>query len=759
MKKIVLLIVGIVLVNMLAAQTPLQKADSLFKNKDYYNSITLYNKALKKATGEESKYIYFQLGECYRNGNNYTDAQTWYQKAINAGCTDPAVDLHMGEMLILTGDYTSAKTHIEKYLLAKPDDNIAKIRLEACNLGLKGETAKPVYEVKVQKDLSSTAWDYSVTYFKTNKVIISSTRMEGSGKYDPGTAQGFSDLYESSFNTAKNEWGKPAKLKGSINTNSNEGTFAFDPATNYGYYSQCNGASGKLKQCNIMVAYYNEATNTWENSKLFDFNSETFRNQQACLSTDGKTMYFSSDMPNGYGGADLYKIKKVGDTWGTPENLGPTINTIGNEGFPFISGDTLLVFSSDGLAGFGGLDIFTSTIKNGVFSKPVNMMTPINSSADDFGLVFKDSKNEGFFCSNRSGGIGDDDIYTYDLIPVILSATGNIKDKTSLKNLENATVVFKGSDGSVDSVYTDSKGIYEYTKLKANVKYSLKASKEGYMNDSKNLTVGNELYSKTYSLAKGNDLDFTLIKITKEEVKIDNIYYDYDKADLRDESKTELDKLVNVLKETPDVNLQISAHTDERGAKDYNIELSQKRAQSVVDYLIDKGISADRLIAKGYGFSMPLVKNAKTEDQHQMNRRTTFKILSAAEIEKLGSGITPIKKETVAVTSTTTVSKENNKTTITTVTPTDTTKTVKVTTPASDNKFYIIAGSFPTEEKAKDAVSSLIAIGYTKAEVVGQATTGNWRVAYSGFATKADASIELEKIKKSNTSAWLYEKK
>jgi len=634
MKKTVLFIIGIVLVNMLAAQTPLQKADSLFKNKDYYNSIALYTKALKKATGEESKYIYYQLGECYRNDNNYLQAEDWYQKAINVGATDSLINLHMGEMLIMSGDYSTAKTYLEKYLKDNPGNRIAKLRLEACNLGLKGQEEKPVYEVKVQKDLSSTAGDYSISYFKNNKVIISSTRITGSGKIDPGTAQGFSDLYESTYDSQKSLWGKPVKVKGSINTSSNEGTFAFDNKTNYGYYSQCNGASGKLKQCNIMYAYYNEATNTWENSKLLDFNSESFRNQQQCLSADGKTLYFSSDMPGGYGGADLYRIQKVSNTWGQPENLGPIVNSIGNEGFPFVSGDTLLVFASDGHPGFGGLDIFMSSIKNGKFSKPVNMMQPINSSADDFGLVFKDSKNAGFFCSNRTGGVGDDDIYSYDLIPVILTATGTIKDKASLKSIENASVVFKGSDGSIDSVATDSKGVYEYAKLKPNVKYSLGVTKDGYLNDSKTLAVGNELYSKTYSLAKGTDLDFLLIKITKEEVKIDNIYYDYDKWDLRAESKTELDKLVNMLKETPDVKVQISAHTDERGAKDYNIDLSQKRAQSVVDYLIAKGISADRLIAKGYGFSNPIVKNAKTEDEHQMNRRTTFKILNSTLYEK-----------------------------------------------------------------------------------------------------------------------------
>ncbi len=779
MKKIGILILGVIMFNNLTAQTPLQKADSVFnKNKDYYNSITLYNKALKKATSEETKYIYFQIGECYRNGNKYTEALSYYQKAINAGYNVPAVDLHMGEMLTLSGDYSGAKTYIEKYITEVPTDNIAKKRLEACELGLKVQKEKPLYEVKIQKDFSSTSGDYGIAYFKNDKVIFSSTRMEGANKYDPATTQGYSDMYESTYDLQKSQWSKPGKLNGSINTGFNEGTFSFDPALYYGYYTQCNGASGKLLQCNIMYAHYNETLNKWEDSKLFDFNSQTFRIQHPALSSDGNSIYFSSDMPGGYGGADIYVIKKVGTTWGKPENLGPTINTIGNEGFPFFSGDTLLVFASDGQTGFGGLDIFMSSYKNGVFSTPVNMMPPINSSADDFNLVFKNSKKEGFFSSNRPGGVGDDDIYTYDLIPVILTATGNVKDKATNKNLEDATVVFIGSDGSVDSVYTDTKGNYIFTKLKPNVKYNIKAGKKGYLNDSRNLIVGNELYSKSYNV------DFTLIKITPKEIKIDNIYYDYDKWDLREESKIGLDTIINILKENPDVNIQISAHTDERGAKDYNIELSQKRAQSVVNYLIAGGINTNRLVAKGYGFSMPLYKNAKTEEQHQMNRRTTFKILNSEDIGKiLNSGYTrPVYNEIKPSATTTPVTTNitGNATTTNTsftpttkstipVTPVTTSPSSNVTTAtstnntvvvaATENKFFIISGSFPTEQKAVEGVSALKAAGFSKAEVVGKAANGFWRIAYIGFKTNAEALTELAKIKQTYPTAWIFEKK
>ena len=748
MKRISFIILGILLFNILAAQnlTPLQKADSLFKDKEYFNSIQLYNKALKKAADTTTRYIYFQIGECYRFANNYNEAKNWYDKAINAGYLNPIINLHFGEMHILAGDYTTAKTYIETYLKAVPNDEIAKIRLEACNLGLKGQKEKPLYEVKDQPELSSNVSDYGISYFKNNKVIFSSTRMEGTSTIDASTSQGYSDLFESTYDPQKGQWSKPSKVQGTINTQFNEGTFSFDSLKNYGYYTQCNGDKGKLRQCNIMYAHYNDATSAWESSKLFDFNSQTFRIQQPCLTPDGKTMYFSSDMPGGFGGADLYVIKKVSDsTWGKPENLGPEINSIGNEGFPSVSGDSVLIYASDGKPGFGGLDLFKSTIKKGKFSKPVNMMPPINSSSDDFNLVFKSNKEHGLFCSNRPGGLGDDDIYTYDLIPVILTLKGNVKDKSSNKNLADAIIYIKGNDGSIDSVLTSSDGNYIYTKLRSNIHYNIKATKKRYMNDSKTLNVGTELYSKTFDKSMGLDMDFSLIRITRDEIKIDNIYYDYDKADLRADSKPELDKLINILKETPEVNVQISSHTDERGEKNYNLDLSQRRAQSVVNYLIAGGINGKRLTAKGYGFAMPIIKGAKTEDDHQKNRRTTFKILDTLLMGS-NNDAAPVESKPVYT------KEKSTKETIA--------KPVNASAPIStDNKYFIIAGSYPTETAAKEAVSKFKTTGYPNAEVVGQANNGTWRVAYSGFKTREEAKTELSKIKQTISSAWIFEKK
>lgn len=764
MKKISLIIGFLFIAAFVNAQTPLQKADTSFKNKDYLASVELYNKALKKATGEESKYINYQIAECYRFGNNYNEARSWYQKAINAGNTNILLDYYMGDMILKLGEYENAKPYFEKYLLANPNDNMGKMKLESCKLGLAGQKSKPLYSVEVDKNLNSTTSDYGVTFFKNNKIVFASTRMEGSNKYDPSTLQGFSDLYEATYDAQRGQYGSVSKLKGAVNTGFNEGTFAFDAGANYGYYMQCNGESGKKTNCNIQVSYYNESANIWEAPKIFDYNSLTYSVGHPTLSSDGKTMYFVSDMPGGNGGKDIYVVKKEGSVWGTPVNIGAIVNTIGDEMFPFISGDSLLIFASDGHAGLGGLDILASRISGGKYSKPVNLGVPFNSSADDFGLIFKDGWDSGIFTSNRTGGVGDDDIYVFSKIKIVLAASGNIKDKATSKNLENAVAVFKGSDGSIDSVTTDSKGNYIFDKMKPGVKYNIKATKVGYLNDSKNLTVGAELYSKDYSKATGFDLDFFLMKITKEEIKIDNIYYDLAKWDIRESSKPELDMLINVLKETPEVKVQLSAHTDDQGNDEYNMDLSQKRAQSVVDYLIAGGISADRLIAKGYGESQLIVKKAKTDDQHQMNRRTTFKILNSEDINTSSNLIEPVKEKPV-VKPTATIEKTTVETK-TEVKSTETTTTSTVEVKSSENntvgvaKFFIISGSFKTEAEANTGVKALVAKGFKNASVVGKAPNGYYRICYNSFVTKADAIKELETIKKTvNTSAWLFENK
>jgi len=610
------------------AITTLDKADVEFGGKNFYKASDLYKKALKNSSKDEIKRIYFQLGECYRQVNNYGQARQWYSKAVDEGYNNPVIYFHIGNLLLIGGDYHSAKNYFEKYLQSDPENVLAKSKLESCNFGISLEKDKPFYEIKDCKELNSENSDYSVTYINDNKIVISSMRMEsGGGRIDPRTMQGFSDFYEST-NDAGKGWGKPTPLKGEINTSFNEGTMAYNAQTKTAYFMLCSSPSGKLDNCNIYTSQLDEASNKWSKSHIFDFSKDNVNLGHPALSADGKTMYFVADMPGGLGGTDIWMLKYDGFGWGNPINLGPNVNTNGNEMFPFIL-DNTLYFSSDGLVGLGGLDIFSSEYKNGQFQKAHNLKPPFNSSADDFGLVYKNKqKKEGFFCSNRPGGVGDDDIYSFSLIPVIITLSDKVVDSETQKPLKDVMVYLQGDDGSLDSTLTDKNGVYKFTKLSANTVYKLYAQKNGYLGDSKFKAVGDEKFSIDLALGE----NFSLIKITKKEIEIKNIYYDYAKWDLREESKGELQKLLKILNENPVIKIMINSHTDVRGAATYNQELSEKRAKSVVDFLVANGISISRLSFKGWGAEHLLVQNAVTEEEHQANRRTTFNIVNVDEI-------------------------------------------------------------------------------------------------------------------------------
>lgn len=617
-----ILFFSILLSNVFAQQNALQKADSCFKEQDNLHATELYKKILKKNeyTTEHHR-IYYNIGYCYQQENNYNEALAWYDKAIQAKYNDPKVYLHYGEMKMDLAQYSDAISSFEMYGEMGGDEAKAKKLISSCKFAIKTQSEKPLYSIENEKEINSTFSDYGLGLIN-DKLIFASTRIEeGVDRLDTYTGQGYSDFFES--NLKNNKWTKASKLKGDINTKFNEGSVVLD-RNMHAYYMQCNGEKGKKDLCNIIKIDYDAKQNKWLNPTPLTINSHGYSVGHPALSSDGKTLYFVSDMPGGKGGKDIWKSVLQNQNWSEPINI-KELNTEGNEMFPYLLGDSILYFSSDGLIGMGGLDIYSSkTNKEGKFDLPVNLKIPFNSSADDFSIVFKD-KESGLFCSNRQGGVGDDDVYSFKIIPVVLSVAGNITDKNN-KALNGVTVTIKGSDGSILTTESDSKGNYKIEGLKANVNYTISLSKDGYFGDARNLNIGNEKFSKEFSTANGNNYDFSLIKITKQEIDIPNIYYDFDSAVLREDSKKELDKLVTILNETPNVSVVINSHTDEQGTDDYNLKLSEKRAQAVVDYLISKGISSNRLSAKGFGESMPLVKNAQDDAGHQKNRRTTFKV-------------------------------------------------------------------------------------------------------------------------------------
>lgn len=622
---ILLFIIASVFAN---AQSNLHKADSAFKYKEYAVAASLYEKAFKKEVAKEKKKdVAYLLGESYRYMNNHKEAKKWYDIALNEGLRSFDFFVNYGDILIKNGEYTLADAAYNKALELKQDDKILKRKIESCTFAQKYDEVNEQYYIINEEEINSSYSEYGLALYN-EKLIFASTRIEESDKrFDTYTGQGFSDYFEAIYDAKKNRFTKAQRSKGGLNSKFNDGTISYDEKNNLVYFMQCNGEDGKKETCFILTSSYNESSKTWDAGKILDFEyDKKYSVGHPALGNNGSTLYFVSDMPGGQGGKDIWYIQKNAlGIWSTPKNAGKKINTEGDEMFPFVFNDSLLYFSSNGHPGFGGLDIFVATIKDKGFSNIQNLMKPINSNTDDFGIILK-SNAQGWFCSNRDGGKGDDDIWQFQLLDLQISATGTIVDSENGKAISKVQVYLKGNDGSLDSALTNNKGVYNFKDLKPDVKYEVTAHKEGYFGDSKNFNTEGIKKNTVISKKTGYDLDFGLLKITKKEITIPNIYYDFDKFDLKDESKKELDKLATILLETPRVEIVINSHTDEQGTDEYNFKLSEKRSQSVVNYLIQKGVESNRLQAKGYGESQPLIKNASTENEHAKNRRTTFQV-------------------------------------------------------------------------------------------------------------------------------------
>lgn len=653
MKKAVYIIVCLLLTAVAAGcRTPkLSEADAQFQRGEYYDaSVTykkVYNKLRKKEERPQRGEVAFKMGRCYRLLNMSARASAAFQNALRYEYPDSTTHFMLAQALHADGKYAAALRSYDKYLEFCPNDSLAINCAEGCRTAQEIRARGSRYVVKQAKLFNSRRADFCPMYLGADcdQIYYTSTTEKATGdKKSEITGMKNADVFFSKKNE-KGEWERPEPVEGELNTEFDEGIVAFSPDAQTMYLTKARRELNAPTSVEIYTSTRSDAK--WSAPVKFEITADTLSTfGHPAVSPDGEYLYFVSDMPGGYGGKDIWRIS-LKERQGSLVNLGPDINTEGNDDFPYVRSDGSLYFSSDGHPGMGGLDIFRATAVGDPADlrwEVENMGFPINSAGDDFGITFGKGE-DGFFSSNRGDARGYDHIYSFEYDPVRITIEGLVMDKDE-EPVKNAIIRIVGNDGSNQKEVARDDGSFSFA-LQRGVKYVMLAGAKGYLNQKQEFASDSTMEDANYWV------EFILPSISKPSV-VENIFYDYDKADLRPESKTALNELIAVLHDNPNVTIEMASHTDRWGSDAYNINLSERRAKSVVDYLVENGISRDRLQPHGYGKSRPktvtkriarlypqfkeddilteeFIKTLSEEDQQaadQINRRTEFSVLS-----------------------------------------------------------------------------------------------------------------------------------
>lgn len=647
--KIILILI-VVLLGACSAQRSVRSGEVSYEIGEHYNAIEKYRKAYRsQKLGEEKSKIAFRIAESYFKLSEFAKATVWYKNAIKRNYADPLCMLHYADCLRATQKYEEASTWYLTYLGLKPDDQWAKNGLEASKV-VSGWLDKPGrYIVNIVKELNSKNSDYGPVFVggRDNEIIFTSTREIVTGKRTSNiTGTRYSDLFISKFGVQKQKWETPTLLEENelINTISDEGAATLSSRGDQIIFTRCR--FDKTKDLGAELYSANQSRGEWSEPTLLELVGDSLIAAQPSLSEDGTLLYFVSDRMGGYGGKDIWMATdKGGGAFDKPENLGPEINTPGDEMFPSIRENGELYFSSNYLPGIGGLDIFKAVKDEKNKWIVENIKAPVNSPGDDFGMSFiKGEVEKGLFASNRKGS-RTDDIYSFYLPPKIFNVTGEISNKETDQKIDGTLIRIIGTDGTNLKMRADG-GRFQI-KLKPETEYVFAAFKDGYLND--------KVRTSTVGLEDSKEFRFQFkLSPTNEPIKVNNINYAFGSFEITEESKLALDSVVQLLTLNPTITIELMAHTDHVGSAEFNSDLSQKRAQSVVDYLISKGINPARLVARGYGETWPkkitrtiakqydfLNRNDElteefimklTPEQQEiakgLNRRTEFRVLS-----------------------------------------------------------------------------------------------------------------------------------
>ena len=647
-KVLALLVLSLLLLAGCGAEKNMKKAEKFMAIGEYYDAASQYKQAYSKTPPKERDrrgLIAGKMAVCYRKINSTPKAVAAYRNMVRYNKATVDDRLELGRQLLKNGDYKQAAEQFGVVLDSMPDNVLARNGLLSAQQAPAWKKQGSRYTVKRMDVFNSRRAEYSpmLSGDQFDQLYFTSTRNDATGDELSGiTGTKNGDIFVSQKDD-KGKWSKPEVVSGGLNTEADEGASCLSPDQREMYLTQCVTDPSYPRYAQIVKSNRSDAA--WGKASSVELTKDTLSCfAHPAVSPDGQWLYFVSDMPGGKGGLDIWRVRITSAGYGGVENLGEPINTPGNEMFPTFRPNGDLYFSSDGHPGMGGLDIFIAHPGKAGRYVLEHPGYPLNSQGDDFGMTFEGVKNRGFFSSNRNDGRGWDHIYSFVNPEIVQSVKGWVYEQEGYE-LPAAQVYMIGSDGTNLKLGVKSDGSFE-KELTPGVEYMFLATCKGFLNHKEELKVVPMNDSHEYVL------QFPLASITAP-VLIDNIFYDFNKATLRPESQTALDELVKLLNENPNVTIELSSHCDYKGSSAYNKLLAQRRAESVVNYLVDKGIARDRLSPVGYGKEKPktirkkltekltwlkegdvlteeFIKKLDPEKQeicNQLNRRTEFIVL------------------------------------------------------------------------------------------------------------------------------------
>jgi len=628
MKKIYtfLLLIAVTTTMVTAQNKDTKKADDLYKRLAYTDAADAYEKLIKK--GKADKYVFEQLANSYFYINDTKKAETYYNRAVKGKNVDPETVYNYAQSLKANGKFEEYNTWMKQFAEMKPADSRSMDFMRNPNYIPKIMGKKPKFSTTNLQDINSKYSDFGGVIVG-NQFYFASARNTSRKTYG-WDEQPYLEIYKANI---VGETVKDADLlKGDVNTKYHEGNMAISPDGKRMYFDRNDYYDGHYDKSEeginqINLFYAENVDGSWKDIHSVDFNDDNYSTGHPALSPDGNTLYFSSDMPGGKGKSDIYKVTVNKDgSLGKPERLGDNINTEGKEVFPYVDSNGTLYFSSDGHLGIGGLDVFYTEANGNAFGSVKNMGVGVNSTDDDFAFKLNPETQMGYVSSNRKGGKGSDDIYLVKQLEPLCDVTINVTvvDATNQAPLSAASVtMYDGFENLLNTTTSDANGNTSFT-AECDKEHVIQAVLENYESNAVTVDASSENeVSVTIALRPIEEI------IQGDAVVLNPIFFDFDKHNIKSQAAFELDKLVSLMKKYPEMVIKVEGHTDNRGSDAYNMDLSERRSQSTVQYVISKGIDKSRISGQGFGESRPAIDCGTncTEAQHQKNRRSEFKIV------------------------------------------------------------------------------------------------------------------------------------